>query len=534
MKALFTSCLILLSASQGLFAQHDFDYRISLKPVTVSNLPGLHSFAYGQHNGKWLIIGGRKDGLHPRQPFASFPSSHNNDSIYVVDITTKQVWRAALSGLPGSVTEQLQSTNMNFHQVEDSLYILGGYAYSNSKQDHITFPYLTTITVSNLIDDIVNRQPIKNNFKQIEDSNFAVCGGQLNVLNDTFYLVGGQKFTGRYNPMGHATYVQEYTDQIRKFTLNNQGATPHLTHYSEIKDPVHLHRRDYNLLPMLYKNNQPGLLISAGVFQTNVDLPFLYPVEITSNGYVPKTSFNQYLSHYHSARVSLHDSARQSMQLLFFGGMSQYYYQDTNLIKDDQVPFVKTISRLSRTDAGDYKEFQMATTMPELIGASAEFFINQSLPHNEMDLVYLPNKPVDTILLGHIVGGIYSPTLNPFNSNQSSTTSAHPTVYEVSLIPDQTVSSKEINGHNPYQVRFSPNPIINEIGVHYSANTTEPVSYFITNKLGQMIQSGYLHPTGEGMIQQRIKLNQDIPTQMLYITLVFEGKYFVSEALLKH
>jgi hypothetical protein len=30
-------------------------------------LGGLQSFAYGHHDGKWLIIGGRKDGLRRRQ-----------------------------------------------------------------------------------------------------------------------------------------------------------------------------------------------------------------------------------------------------------------------------------------------------------------------------------------------------------------------------------------------------------------------------------------------------------------------------------
>jgi hypothetical protein len=47
----------------------DFPYEVELRPVTIPGLPGLHSFAFGQHNGRWLIVGGRTDGLHPRQPF---------------------------------------------------------------------------------------------------------------------------------------------------------------------------------------------------------------------------------------------------------------------------------------------------------------------------------------------------------------------------------------------------------------------------------------------------------------------------------
>lgn len=56
-------------------AQDPFNYSMELKPVIIENLPGLHSYAFAQHGGKWLIIGGRKDGLHARTPFDSFPAS---------------------------------------------------------------------------------------------------------------------------------------------------------------------------------------------------------------------------------------------------------------------------------------------------------------------------------------------------------------------------------------------------------------------------------------------------------------------------
>lgn len=49
-----------------------FDYDIHLEPLSIPDMPGIHSFVIGQHDGKWLILGGRKDGLHPRQPFDDF------------------------------------------------------------------------------------------------------------------------------------------------------------------------------------------------------------------------------------------------------------------------------------------------------------------------------------------------------------------------------------------------------------------------------------------------------------------------------
>ena len=80
--------VLLLTFLQSSISQTTFDYDVVLTPVSVSGLPGLHSYAFAQHNGKWLIIGGRKDGVHARQPFNAFPGAQNNTDMYVVDIAT--------------------------------------------------------------------------------------------------------------------------------------------------------------------------------------------------------------------------------------------------------------------------------------------------------------------------------------------------------------------------------------------------------------------------------------------------------------
>lgn len=64
---LFANFLFLISQ-----AQSSFPFDVVLTPINVTGLPGLHSYAFAQHNGKWLIIGGRKDGIHARQPFNAF------------------------------------------------------------------------------------------------------------------------------------------------------------------------------------------------------------------------------------------------------------------------------------------------------------------------------------------------------------------------------------------------------------------------------------------------------------------------------
>ena len=140
------------------------------------------------------------------------------------------------------------------------------------------------------------------------------------------------------------------------------------------------------------------------------------------------------------------------MHMLFFGGMSQYYYNDTTLIKDDDVPFVNTISRLSRNSSGVLKEFQMPEQMPGLVGSSAEFIANETLSHTDTEIILLqPNDP-DSLLIGHIVGGIHSPSKNPFSANNTGTTKASETIYEVVLVKADVNSAQPIDGQNPFKL----------------------------------------------------------------------------------
>ncbi|MFN2396579.1 MAG: hypothetical protein ABR597_12930, partial [Bacteroidales bacterium] len=504
--------------SVNLFSQNTFNYSIELQTVNISELPGLHSYAFGQHDGKWLIIGGRKDGLHARQPFLSFPNEYNNTDIYVIDVNSRQFWSASLNVLPLGIREQLQSTNMNFYQDNDTLYIIGGYAYSESTGNHITFPYLTSVQVSSLVDAVISGNNITPFFKQITGDIFTITGGQLGKIDDTFFLVGGHRFDGRYNPMNGPSFTQTYSNQIRKFTINNSGTQLSFLNYSTITDPIHLRRRDYNLLPQIFPNGTEGYTISSGVFQADADLPFLYPVDITASGYNPLTEFNQYLNHYHSAKAALYDSVRNEMHSLFFGGMSQYYYKDGALIKDDLVPFVKTISLLTRYHDGTLEEFQLPFEMPGLKGASAEFIPNQLLPHYTSEIIKLSKIPQDEFIIGHIYGGILSPSLNPFANNQTNTTSADPSIYAVKLIRNKPSTAYKIDGKNPYHIHVYPNPASKAFTIEYNCDKIVKCHYYLTNSAGQIISEGNFKPLQAANNKETIRLEGNIPPQTLYLT----------------
>lgn len=525
--------VFLLAFFQSTTAQSTFEYDVVLTPVSVSGLPGLHSYAFAQHNGKWLIIGGRKDGVHARQPFNAFPGAQNNTNIYVVDIASQQSWSGSVNSLPTGIKEQLQSTNMNFYQDGDALFIVGGYAYSTTAADHKTFNNLTSVDVPNLINAIVAGTPITSYFKQITNDVFAITGGQLGKIGNTFYLVGGHRFDGRYNPMNNPTFTQTYSNAIRKFTIDNSGSNLSYANYEEVVDAVHLHRRDYNLLPQIFPNGELGYTISSGVFQIAVDLPFLYPVDIKAGGYYPQTQFNQYLSNYHSGKACLYDATNNRMHNLFFGGMSQYYYSNGTLLQDDTVPFVKTISRTTRFADGSLLEYQLPVEMPNLKGAGAEFIPNENLPHYSNEVIQLSNITDNEFVIGYLFGGIQSSSATAFTDNQTNLTSADPTVYEVKLVKNTTLSTPQINGENPFSFTVSPNPTENDtVRVEFELPYKAKLNYIISGLDGKIIEEGEIEDAKVG----KNAMNFDVlfvNTKMVFITFIFDDKYYVSKRVIK-
>lgn len=515
-----------------LTAQNSFNYELELEAIDIPNMPGIHSYAFGQYADRILLIGGRVDGLHARQPFNAFPAASSNTMLYVVDIENEQVFSKDLTSLSSSLQEQLQSTNMNYFQDGNTLFIIGGYGFSTTENDHITYPFLTSIDVPQAIEAVAGNQAITPYFKQLEDPIFANTGGQLGKIGNTFYLVGGQKFDGRYNPMNHPTFVQTYIEKIQKFTINTNGGQLSYGNYSAITDQVHLHRRDYNLLPQIFPDGTEGYMISSGVFQINVDLPFLYPVDITENGYTPQTNFNQQLSNYHSGHAALYDEDANEMHMLFFGGMSQYYYQNDVLVQDDNVPFVKTISLLTRKSDGALEEHALPIEMPNLAGASAEFIPNENLPYTANDILELDLIGEDTFTIGYIIGGIQSNSLNPFTINNTDDTEAASTIYAVKLMKtDSPTGIRTVAQSNPFHFEVSPNPASKKIQVSFELEKPVSVDYFISDMQGKILESKELF-VRKGQNEVDIQVDKNWKTEYVIVNLSFADKHYVSKKVL--
>ena len=510
-------------------------FNIAIEPIEINGLGGLQSYAWGQHNGKWLILGGRLDGLHRRQPFASFDVAGNNNKIIVVDPVSLQQWSMPLSTLAVALQEQLSSTNMEFHQNGDYLYLIGGYGYNASSASRKTFGNLTAVNVPGLINAVISQSNISSFFRQISDPKMAVTGGHLEKIGNEFYLIGGNKFDGNYNPMGNPTYTQVYTDAIQKFTIEDNDTTIIINYLSKWTDSDLLHRRDYNAVSQILPDGREGITAFSGVFQKTINLPFLNSVTLDSNHYALDSGFQQYYNHYHCAVIPIYSKLNNEMHTLFFGGIAQYYDSAGILVQDNNVPFVKTIARVTRNSKGKMSEFKLPIEMPELLGSGSEFIPLNTLPKYQNDVIKLDSINTDSTLIGYIFGGISSPAPNIFFTNTGAQSSASNKIFKVYLTRNNTNTIHQLNSesNNSLEMEVLPNPSEGEFKINFYLQHPSDVSISIYNEAGQLIEKSILNEATLGENIYTSQISSNVSGSIYFVSIETPTEKAVRKVILK-
>lgn len=507
MRYFLITCLITLFGN-SLSAQNE-PFNIHLEAISIDSIGGLQSYAYAQHEGKWLIIGGRLDGLHRRQPFAAFDPAGNNNQLIVVDPVANQKWSAPLTSLSVGLQNQLSSTNMQFHQDGNYLYLTGGYGHNTTTNSKITHPNLTAIDVPGTINAITNGTTFTNFFRQITDQQFAVTGGHLKKINNTYYLLGGNRFDGNYNPMGNPTFTQAYTNAIRKFNLVDNGTSLTITHLPAHTDPTNLRRRDYNAVAQILPNGAEGITMFSGVFQPTADLPFLNCVNVDSTTYSVNNAFQQYYNHYHCPVLPIYSASNNEMHTVFFGGIAQFYRSNGQLIQDNNVPFVNTIARVTRNASGVMAEYKLPIEMPSLLGAGSEFIPIKSVPHYQNEVIKFDNLTQDTTLVGYIYGGISSSAPNIFFTNTGTQSSASNQIFKVYVIKNSSVGTHLLNHQSLGKLNMVayPNPNNGDFEVKINLAEIEPTRISLHSLDGKKIKEQNLSKLqiGENIVQFKVR-----------------------------
>ena len=509
----------------------EFPYTVVLNPVYSSPDIALQSYAYGVWENRVLLIGGRKDGLHQRQPFASFAADGMPSNISILDLNNYTSTPVEFDIIDVQLAEQFSSTNIEFYQTDSILWLVGGYGYSNTSQDHVTYPMLTAINLKTFFEAQDNGTFAFESFDFITDERFAVTGGSLKKLNDVFYLASGHRFDGRYNPMNNPTFTQTYTEKVSRFipTLTANGIQ--VDWLPEFSDPALLHRRDLNVLEGIDANGDMNFTLFSGVFQQVADLPFTNCVEVNSTGIAEVPEFQHLLNQYHSGHISLYDAQSQKQHYLFLGGISEYYYEGDVLTQNIDVPFTKNIACVTRNANNQWVEELNPSVMPGFLGSSSEIILNENLPMISGEIIDLNSAwNGSEILLGHLLGGIRSTAQNIFWVNNGTQSAPNDTLYEVWLVPNSIdVASAHALPKNVFTIY--PNPTSGKFRIEFSCAKNCDVELTAFDSNGKQVAHDKLgnFPSGKHSDENRWRIFEHPGTYVLQLKL---GEEIITQKLL--
>ncbi len=132
------------------------------------------------------------------------------------------------------------------------------------------------------------------------------------------------------------------------------------------------------------------------------------------------------------------------MHTVFFGGIAQYFDENGTLTRDDNVPFVNTIARVTRKKDGSMAEYKLPVELPGLLGSGSEFIPLSKIPSYDNGVLRLDDILQDTTMIGYIYGGISSMAPNIFFTNTGTESNASSQIFEVFIDQKQTYSGNMI------------------------------------------------------------------------------------------
>jgi hypothetical protein len=471
-------------------------FKIQIEPVKKI-VSGVHSFAFAQSGSKWLIIGGRTNGMHGSSTNDGFPDEFANNNVVVIDTTNWQFWKASLSTLPYAIADPLRSTNMQYHQEGSYLYMIGGYGKDSVLNDFVTYQTLSAINVDNIINAVVSSTSIAPHIRQLKDTLFRVCGGELMKLGNYYHLMFGHDFQGRYSDPPTPLFTQRYTNQLRKFILNDNGVSISISNVSAVTDTANFHRRDFNAAPKIKPDGGFAIGAYGGVFQYEKNLPWRNPISIDANGVTVNTAYQQIMSQYTCANFVLYDSIAKNLYTTFLGGISLYDYVPltSTAVLDTLVPFVQDITTFTEHPTGLCEEAVLPTQFSVRLGSNAKFVLNNAVQHFSNGVINFRNlSAAKRTLIGYMYGGIYSKVSN-LAASQSW---PNDTVYRIYLTPDFNLSSSDVQ-FDSFSLSVFPNPATESVHVKYKAFSEENVRISVVDITGREVEELFVGKKGIGI-----------------------------------
>lgn len=435
---------------------NNLGYTIGLRQVDfgIQELPTLHSYAMGTHDGKWIMLAGRTNGLHgfTNSGQTNFPVASQNRDVWVIDPASGQSWRRSLqdasSGLSANDVAALTTTNNQFLQRGNRLYTVGGYG-ANATSGFSTHNALAAIDLPGIVDWVTTGNgTAASHIRMARDDMFRVTGGAMYDMGGRTHLVFGQNFNGGYNPATNGAYTQ----RVSSFDIIDDGTSLSFGNVTQTSPLPEYRRRDLNVYPTLSRDGGgsliEGLTALSGVF-TTANGAWTVPVEIDANGNPTmadpnaSSTFRQGMNNYHSAKLGFFSETTGAMHEVLFGGITLVDYDPGSgqFYQDDGLPWTNSLTAVVRDALGNYEQTLLGA-FPEVLdpkgnrlrfGANGEF-----IPLDGLDLysngIFNLDALTGTTVLGHIYGGIFSNAPHVFNV-PGAVTGASNTIWEVTFTP---------------------------------------------------------------------------------------------------
>ncbi len=492
--------LLLLATLVLLLGACTPEYKISITATNNINAPALQSFSHANSGSEWLLFAGRTNsigssdgGLHKmigKNNYAStsFLPKSFNENIFVYNVETDEVpHKISITQMIETVSHRYKSyhkdtlhkyrnvfknTNALVRQKGEYVYVLGGYGaidFEEGSKGYITYNHVAKIHVPSLM------ALVKGSYSDVDESklfafgqnkNLVSTGGELYIIDEKLYLVGGHNFTSN---------SQKYVDAVYPFSLATEAHVLKISVDSPISDVSNpkaiasdatsvFRRRDGPVTASLYYNKEEsrleaGIAIYAGVFKPGDDplaawndAIYVHPSLSRGNSksYTYDEAYNQKnYNVYSSPDVVGYDAKNKTLHTFLLGGIGDGKLNDDN--KHRLSGFTNTGVHIQlKVDGSSLKSSNtvFSTNLfpgfdaksPTYYGAEAIFFKNDSATSIKeskeiIDLKTLFEKG-NNIDVGYVFGGIEALTANPGTYGKKLSTASNK-IWKVTLTKKQ-------------------------------------------------------------------------------------------------
>lgn len=442
-------------------------FKVIIEEVTNKHqFPDLQSFvlAQGTDANKWLLLGGRTNGMHgfgkDNYEEKSFPIRNFNDTIWAYNYQEDKRYGFPVNKIdePGSLL--FKATNLQHFQDDNYLYLTGGYGENEAISDdnllekYDTYAYIARIDVNGIISDIIaqaSAEKVNSNIIYGFDEYARATGGELYKIDDHFYLAGGHVYKGMFSVKKNNTITptsQNYLNGVHRFKLSEVENKLILSDYSKITDgfaddSTQFRRRDLPVTPSVYfdKNGkwEEGIAMYAGVFSSpenkvrNIDSngAWKWPIYIYKDGsYLIDSNFEQFSNIYSAPSFVAVDKNLRSIYTTIIGGIgsaNRAAFSNTTM----------TIRKNMKSDTVQYDTILQAPIPSEnFYGAEAFMVLNQEnrLKGAQLDVFDISElKRNDKIEIGVFCGGIEAFVNSPGGFGRGKSKASNK-IWKVSLV----------------------------------------------------------------------------------------------------